>query len=125
MRIQVRRGVFLKVGEGDVSVPPVGDGVVEDTVEGCKVCRGGKGGAPMVVACCLPPNNRPHLDSGQSVEAHFQGDWQDRGRLVWTDSQPAATQTTNQIISANQFKVVLSSPPVLLLQGSLGAAKSM
>ena len=63
MWIQFGLGVFLKVGEGDVGVPPVGDRVVEDAVEGVQVCRGGKGGAAVVVARCLPPNNRPHLGS--------------------------------------------------------------
>ena len=54
-------GLFFEVGEGDVGVPPVGDRVVEDPVEGRKVGRGGKGGATVVVARCLSPNNRPHL----------------------------------------------------------------
>ena len=39
MGIQLRLGVFLEVGEGDVRVPPVGHSVVEDPVEGGKVCR--------------------------------------------------------------------------------------
>ena len=52
---------LLEVGEGDVSVPPIIDRVVEDIVKGGKVCRGGEGGAPVVVAWCLSPNSRPHL----------------------------------------------------------------
>ena len=52
---------LLEVGEGDVSVPPIIDRVVEDIVKGGKVCRGGEGGAAVVVAWCLSPNSRPHL----------------------------------------------------------------
>ena len=37
--IILRVGLFFEVGEGDVGVPPVGDRVVEDPVEGGKVCR--------------------------------------------------------------------------------------
>ena len=54
-------GLFFEVGERDIGVPPVGHGVVEDPVEGGKVCRGGEGGAAVVVARCLSPNNSPHL----------------------------------------------------------------
>ena len=54
-------GLFFEVGEGDIGVPPVGHGVVEDPVEGGQVGRGGEGGAPVVVARCLSPNDRPHL----------------------------------------------------------------
>ena len=55
--------MFFEVSEGDIGVPPVGHGVVEDPVEGGKVCRGGEGGAAVVVARCLSPNNSPHLGS--------------------------------------------------------------
>ena len=61
MGIKFRLGVFLEVGEGDVRVPPVGHRVVEDPVEGGQVGRGGEGGATVVVARCLSPNNSPHL----------------------------------------------------------------
>ena len=52
---------LLEVSERDVSVPPIIDRVVEDIVKGGKVCRGGEGGASVVVAWCLSPNSRPHL----------------------------------------------------------------
>ena len=125
MGIKFRLRVFLKVGEGDVRVPPVVHRVVEDPVEGHEVVRGGEGGAAVVVAGCLSPNHRPHLVViGRSVVgSSFPKRLARQTEVIWFGQ--AAKQRTNKLISTNQSQLGLPWSPVLLWQGSLGAAKSM
>ena len=110
MGVQFGLGVFLKVGVGDVCVPPVGHSVVEDPVEGRKVVRGGKGGATVIVARCLSPSNRPHLVGiGQSVGSSFSK------RLARQRSQLfglADSQATNQL--ANFKRLIWGDSPFLV-----------
>ena len=95
MGIKFRLRVFLKVGEGDVRVPPVGHRVVEDPVEGHEVVRGGEGGAAVVVAGCLSPNHRPHLVViGRSVVgSSFPKRLARQTEVIWFGQ--AAKQRTN------------------------------
>ena len=108
MGIKFRLRVFLKVGEGDVRVPPVVHRVVEDPVEGHEVVRGGEGGAAVVVAGCLSPNHRPHLVViGRSVVgSSFPKRLARQTEVIW--SGLTGSQTTDQLISSNQFQVTTS-----------------